>query len=82
MGTTHAEEDNRFDGLDSCHAHLHALVVYLEETAQLEGKGLLVKWRHDGSVLIHCIDFIQQMRCQNGQLHIDYSEPEVNPPEN
>jgi len=82
MGISHVEEDDHFNGVDSYRAHLYALVVHLEEKAQLEGKPLLVKWRHDGSVMVRCADFIQRMWCQAGELHIDYNEPAANWPEN
>lgn len=75
LGTMYSGDGRHFDEFDSCHSHLHALVAILEETAQLEGRVLVVEWNRDGSVTLYCADFSQHIWCQDEELHIDYSDP-------
>lgn len=70
-GTLPPGQDQTVDGLDSCHSHLNALVVFLEETAQIEGAEVSVEWQDDGTVVLHYEEFSQHMWCQDGELHID-----------
>ena len=74
-GTLGSGDDSHFLESDSCHSHLHALVAHLEETARLEGRALVVEWRRDGSVIVRCPDFSQNLWCQDGELHIEFNDP-------
>ena len=74
LGTVATGEGNQFVEPGSCHSHLHALVAHLVETAQLEGRTLVVEWHSDGSVALHCPDFTQRVRCQGGTLHIHFGD--------
>jgi len=68
------DRDHPVEG-SSCRTHLQALVADLKETAILEGRALIVEWRDDMSVLLHCDDFIQRMWCQGEELHVDFDGP-------
>jgi len=75
-------QEGTFDEIDTCANHLNALVLYLEETAQIEGAALVVEWKSDGTVVLHYDDFSQHMWCQDGELHIDCRDPVPNGLEN
>jgi len=74
-GTVDSGDGGHMAESDSCHSHLHALVDYLEETAQLEGKTLAVEWRDDGTAVVHCSDFSQYIWCDDGEMHIQFRDP-------
>lgn len=81
MGTIDSEGSDHMIAPGSCHCHLHALVAYLKETAQLEGSMLVVEWRLDGSVVLHREDFTQRLWCDGEALHIDFSDTWPEAPE-
>jgi hypothetical protein len=64
-----------FEGGDACPGRLNALVVYLEETAQIEGRSLYVEWRTDGAVVLHYDGFSQWMWCDGAILHVECRRP-------
>jgi hypothetical protein len=64
-------ERSAHEAYRACVSHLNSLVMYLEETAALEGTLLRVEWRRDGSVLLHYDDHSQRMWCQDDELHIE-----------
>ena len=74
-GTLSVDQQEAIDQLDSCPGHLNALVMFLEETAQIEGTEMTVEWRDDGTVVLWYEDFSQHMWCQDGELHIDCRDP-------
>lgn len=75
MSTAHLEFDGFPDAFDPCRHHLHTLVAYLKETAQLEGKHFSAEWRQDGSVVIRCTGFSQYIWCDDGEFHIRFGDP-------
>ena len=81
-GTVGSGDGSHFLESDSCRSHLHALVAHLEETAKLEGRTLVIKWQRDGSVIVSCPDFSQCLWCQDGELHIEFDDPEPEGPGN
>lgn len=70
-----------FDETDTCPNHLNALVIYLEETAQIEGRTLVVDWREDGTVMLYYDDFAQHMWCEDGTLQVHCGGPVPKRPE-
>ena len=74
VGATHSGDTSHLVEPNSCRTHLHALVAYLKETAQLEGRMLIVEWHRDNSVVLRCTEFRQHMWCQDEELHIEYSD--------
>ena len=59
----------------TCSKNLDALVAYTKETAEVEGRFVSIERKADGVVLLHDEDFVQQMRCRDGELHIDVRDP-------
>ena len=82
LGTMDSGDGGHLVGFDSCHGHLHALVDYLQETAQLEGKTLAVEWRDDGTAVVRCSDFSQYIWCEDGEMHIEFGDPVPEGPDN
>jgi hypothetical protein len=64
-----------FEEADACPGRLNALVVYLEETAEIEGTSLYVEWRTDGGVVLHYDAFTQWMWCDGATLHVECRRP-------
>jgi hypothetical protein len=81
MGTLDSGDSDHVINPESCHGHLHTLVTYLQETALLEGRQIIVEWQHDGSVTLRCADFTQHMWCQDEELHIEYGDAVPQAPE-
>lgn len=48
---------------DDCHRHLHGLVAYLNEVAEVEGQSFSAHWQQDGCVVIRYTEFLQFMGC-------------------
>jgi hypothetical protein len=63
------------ESFDPCRHHMHALISYMKETAELEGKEFAVEWQADGSAMVRCTDSTQYMWCQDGELHIRLEQP-------
>ena len=68
-------ERDGFNERETCSESLNALVSYLEETAQIEGRSLRVERKIEGTILLHYEDFLQHMQCLGGELHIDTRDP-------
>ena len=75
ISAVHSESFESPESFDPCRHHMHALISYLKETAELEGKVFAVEWQADGSAMVHCTDSTQYMWCQDGELHIRLEEP-------
>ena len=63
------------DASDKCHRHLHGLVSYLRETAEVEGLSFETYWQKDGSVLVRSTDYSQHMRWVEGVMQIRFDDP-------
>lgn len=59
----------------TCSENLDALVAYMKETAEVEGRSVQIEREGDGVVLLHDEGFLQHMQCRNGELHIDVQDP-------
>jgi hypothetical protein len=70
-----SEGRDGFEEADACRGRMNALVVYLEETAELEGKSHDVEWRTDGGVVLHYDAFAQWMWCDGATLHVECRPP-------
>lgn len=58
--------------LEPCAQHLQLTILHLQQKAVEEGVSMRAEWRIDGGVLLHYDDFSQRMRCQNGQMVVDF----------
>ena len=61
---------------ESCRGQLTDLVVYLKETARIEGIVLSVEKIED-STFLYYPDFSQRLQCVNGILQIDFHDPKT-----
>ena len=79
LATTSAEQAASNERV-TCTDSLNTLVSYLEETAQIEGQSLLVERKASGQIVLYYEDFLQHMRCLDGDLHIDTQDPAMTMP--
>lgn len=69
------------DPANSCPVRLNALVMYLEETALVQGQALVVERRDDGTTVLRYREYSQHMWCVDGVLHIECTDPGPGLPE-
>lgn len=69
--TTDGEDSNL---ISECPRHLHALISYHQETANLEGRSLEVNWKSNGEAILYHDTYTQHIWCQNEELHIDFGD--------
>ena len=75
VGVANPSDPDGTTEASACPGQLRNLAAYLEETAAVEGMALTVEWRTYRSVVLHYDAFSQYMRCRDGQMHVEYSDP-------